>query len=401
MTQAMTHLFLCHYHEIALKKKNRHFFEKQLCHNIRQALNGLRYGSVRRVFGRVVVELDRDSPVGEIGRRLRKVFGIASLAQAWSCPPTLEAMQAALLELIAERKFQTFKIHARRANKSFYLTSPEMNQRLGAAVVREMGRNVRLENPDLTCFVHVVNRRAFIYFHRRRGLGGLPVGSSGRVTVLLSGGLDSPVAAYQIIKRGCSAQLVHFHSFPHTPAEAQQKVRLLVAKLSEYQYSSRLILVPFAAAQRQVVAMTPAETRVLLYRRLMLRVAEKLAAKHRSLALVTGESIGQVASQTLENIRVIGRVTRLPILRPLIGSNKEEIVELARRLGTFEIAASPEEDCCSLFVPLHPETRATLRQIEKAEAALEIDKMVQDMCTSCLVEKITQRPADTTATVTH
>ena len=200
MKHAMTRLFLCHYHEIALKKKNRHFFERQLCQNIRRALKGMPYGSVRRGFGRVLVELHPDSPVGEIGRRLRKVFGIASLAQAWSCPSTLEAIEAALLQLVAERRFETFKIHGRRADKNFYLTSPEMNQRLGAAVGRETGRSVRLENPDLTCFVHVVDRQAFIYFNRQRGPGGLPVGSSGRVTVLLSGGLDSPVAAYQIIK---------------------------------------------------------------------------------------------------------------------------------------------------------------------------------------------------------
>ncbi|MFQ5738609.1 MAG: tRNA uracil 4-sulfurtransferase ThiI [Acidobacteriota bacterium] len=384
----MDRCFLCHYHEIALKRGNRVLFENQLCRNIERALAGLPIRSVRRFHGRVIVGLTSESPVREVGSRLQNVFGIVNCSPAWVCEPVMRLIEKKLEELLRDRDFASFKIHARRANKSFPLTSPEINRRLGEFVVGRWKKKVRLDNPVLTCYVHLVNGHAFLYFERLPGSGGLPVGSAGKVVVLLSGGIDSPVAAYKVLRRGCRVIFVHFHSYPHTSLDSQQKVRQLVHLLSRFQYRSTLYMVPFAEAQRTIVALTPAETRVILYRRLMLRIGEHIARREHAQALVTGESIGQVASQTLENIGVISRATQLPVLRPLIGEDKEDIIHFARRIGTYPISILPDEDCCSLFVPPHPATRATLGRIERIETDFDPAAMATEARLQSVREKI-------------
>jgi thiamine biosynthesis protein ThiI len=388
----MDRCVVCHYHEISLKGNNRGFFESRLQQNIEQALTGLSYRSVARLSSRLLVELHPDSPVEEIEPRLRKVFGLVSCSPAWVSGVDLEALKANLWELVREREFQTFRISARRSDKAYPLNSQQLNEALGAFLVEKTGRKVRLEGPDLTCHLELVRRHAYLYFEKLPAVGGLPVGSAGRVAVLLSGGIDSPIAAYKVMKRGCRALFVHFHSFPHTSLESQDKVRQLVNLLNQHQYGSDLYLVPFAEAQRQVVALCPPEVRVILYRRLMLRLAERIAVRSRALALVTGDSIGQVASQTLENLHVIGAVAQLPVLRPLIGEDKEEIIQMARRLGTFEISTGPDVDCCSLFVPRHPETRAKLQNIERVEQSLDLEAIQQDALARTVRERIEYRP---------
>ena len=230
----------------------------------------------------------------------------------------------------------------------------------------------------MTCYVQILGEEALLQFEKLRGPGGLPVSTSGKVVVLISGGIDSPVAAYKIMKRGCRPIFVHFHSHPHTSLDAQDKVIELVEHLCRYQPSVRLYMVPFAAAQRSIVAHTPERTRVILYRRMMVRIANRIAAREKAKALVTGDSIGQVSSQTLDNIRVVSAVSQLPILRPLIGDDKEEIIAVARKIGTFGISIGADDDCCSMFVPKHPETRATLEQAEQAEAPLAIGELVSE-----------------------
>ncbi len=385
----MTRFVLCHYHEIALKKKNRLFFERLLCRNIERALRGLPYESVRRLFGRVVVELSPDSPLPEVLSRLGHVFGVANYSPAWACAAELEPMKRALWELVRKRSgFETFKIHSRRADKKYPLTSPFMNEQLGALIREKTGKRVQLRHPDLTCFVHVVNERAFMYFDRLAGAGGLPMSSAGKVVALISGGIDSPVAAYKMMRRGCRVVFAHFHSFPHTTPQSQEKVRELVAHLSRHQYRSTLYLLPFADAQRQIVAHTPPETRVILYRRMMLRAAQRIVRRERAVAMVTGDSIGQVASQTLQNLAVTSKVCKIPLFRPLIGDDKEEIIRLARQIGTYDISIRPDQDCCSLFVPRHPETRATLAAVKEAEKGLDMDAILEDLRARAEVEKI-------------
>ncbi len=369
--------FLCHYHEVGLKKGNRAFFERRLCQNIRRALAEYPYKSVRRISGRILVEVPGDAPHERIGQRLQKVFGLASCASAWLSGQSLEDLERNLWTLVRDREFDTFKIEARRAQKSFPLTSPELNRLLGSHVVERSGKGVNLTAPDLTCHVDIVERYAFLYFSKLPGARGLPVTTSGRVVVLLSGGIDSPVAAYKIMKRGCPVIFVHFHSYPFTNLESQEKVRRLVRMLNQFQFQSVLYRVPFAHTQRQIVALTPPETRVVFYRRFMLRIAERLALKEGALALVTGDSIGQVASQTLANLSVISSTVGMPVLRPLVGDDKEEIIQTARRIGTFPVSILPDVDCCSLFVPKHPETRARVAAIEKIEAALDVEELVE------------------------
>jgi thiamine biosynthesis protein ThiI len=369
--------FLCHYHEIALKGGNRRFFETILRDNIRKSLRGLEHGGVQRRFGRLQVLLKAGSPVAEIESRLSRVFGISNYSRAWAGPDDLDSVGTRLLAQISGKIFKTFKIHARRADKRFPLKSPEINRILGARVAVETGMKVQLENPELTCYVHFLDGQAHLYFERIRGAGGLPVSSGGKAVALLSGGIDSPVAAYRIMRRGCRTVFVHFHSYPHTSLEAQEKVIDLARILTVYQYRTRLYLVPFAEIQRQIVALTPPASRVLLYRRFMVRIADRIARREKAQALVTGESIGQVASQTLENIRAIGAVARFPVLRPLIGFDKEEIINQARQIGTFETSTQSDEDCCSLFVPRHPETRARIDQLQAAEEPLDIPTLVR------------------------
>ena len=248
----------------------------------------------------------------------------------------------------------------------------EINQRVGAYVKERSGAKVDLENAELTCWIEIVEKYALLYVERLAGPGGLPVGTSGKVVVLLSGGIDSPVAAWKMIKRGCTPVFVHFHSFPYTNKESQEKTKQIARLLSEYALRAKLYLVPFADVQRHIMVDTPLDTRVILYRRYMLRLAQEIAHREKARLLVTGDSVGQVASQTIENIDVISRAVSMPILRPLIGDDKLEIVHVARKIGTYDISIQPDQDCCSLFVPKHPETKANSVEIEKSETRLDV-----------------------------
>ncbi|PYR83148.1 MAG: tRNA 4-thiouridine(8) synthase ThiI [Acidobacteria bacterium] len=284
----------------------------------------------------------------------------------------MENLEVNAWGLMEGYSFKSFRIEARRGDKTFPHTSVEINQRVGAYVKQQSGARVDLERAQMTCWIEIVEKYALIYLERLPGPGGLPVGTSGKVVVLLSGGIDSPVAAWKMIKRGCTAVFVHFHSFPYTNKESQEKAKQIVQLLCHYALQAKIYLVPFAEVQRHIMVDTPLDTRVILYRRYMLRLAEQIARREKARVLVTGDSVGQVASQTIENIDVISRAVSMPTLRPLIGDDKIEIIEIARQIGTYEISIQPDQDCCSLFVPKHPETKANLAEIEKSEAQLNV-----------------------------
>jgi thiamine biosynthesis protein ThiI len=275
--------------------------------------------------------------------------------------------------------------------------SPEIERILGARVQQALGWKVRLEDPELTIHVEVLHDEAFYFFGKHRGAGGLPTGASGRVVCLLSGGIDSPVAAWRIMRRGCTAHLLHFHGQPFLPATSQQKVRDIAALLARYQLRVRLYSVAFGELQRQVVLAVPPALRVVVYRRLMLRIGEAIARTTGARALVTGEVIGQVASQTLENLSVIDSVAGMPVLRPLIGTDKDEITLEAERLGTFPISIIPDEDCCTLFTPRHPVTRARVDEIEAVEAQLPVGEMVRTAVAGTGTEEFAWPPARVTS----
>jgi thiamine biosynthesis protein ThiI len=379
---------LIHYHEINLKGNNRAWFEAHLQRHIVSLLKGLAYDSIQRYAGRLLISLVPDSPAEEITRRLKMVFGIANFAVAHEVAAEMEAIQSGLAELIPEVDFRSFKIDARRGTKDFPLNSQQLNQQLGAFVQAIAKAKVRMENPDAVFFVEIVGGRAFLFLSRIPGSGGLPSGTGGKVLCLLSGGIDSPVAAYRLMRRGCRVLYVHFHSFPHTTAESQDKVRRILQILSRFQLESLLYLVPFAEVQREIVAFAPPPLRVILYRRFMVRIAQTLAQKEDASALVTGDSLGQVASQTLENLRTVSAAAALPIFRPLIGDDKEEIMRMAREIGTYDISILADQDCCSLFVPKHPETMSSLEQAERAELQLDSARLTQSALSAATREVI-------------
>jgi tRNA uracil 4-sulfurtransferase len=377
---------IVHYHELSLKRGNRPLFLRHLQRNLRDATRDLGPVSLRQLSGRIVLDVEGHPTPETVRDRVARVFGVASCALAYRVPSTLDAMQAAVAELVAGREFASFRISARRAFKTFPLTSVEMNRALGAFVLERVATRVDLQHPAFTIHVEVMPAETFVYVERTPGPGGLPVGVSGTVAALLSGGIDSPVAAWRMMKRGCRVLFIHFHSVPYLPATSQEKARRLVDTLTPWQYRSRLIFVPFGEVQREVVLTVPPPARVVIYRRLMIRIAEVIARRHGALALATGESVGQVASQTLENIARIDEVAGMPILRPLIGMDKLEIIEQARRLDTFETSIEPDADCCTLFVPRHPATRMTEAEVQGAEAKLDVPALVAQGAAGASVE---------------
>ena len=371
-------VIVVHYHEIALKAGNRGLFIGRLMGNLRKATGGQGVHGIRKQSGRIILGLRRDADWAAVRARVGEVFGVANFALASRVNPRLPDLERAVEEGLAGRTFASFRITAKRAFKEFPLTSMQVNEHLGTFVLNMTGTRVDLSHPELTVFVEILPREAYVYFEKVPGPGGLPVGVGGRVVVLLSGGIDSPVAAYRVMKRGCPVTFVHFHSHPYLEKTSQEKADALVAHLTRFQYASRLTLVPFGEIQREVVLSVPPPYRVVVYRRLMARIAEQVAQKEGALALATGESLGQVASQTLENLVVIEEAVRLPILRPLIGMDKDEIAAAARAIGTFETSIIRDQDCCTLFTPKHPVVRSTVEEIRQVEARLDVPALVAE-----------------------
>ena len=368
---------LVRYHEVALKKGNRPYFVELLKRNLVSAVKGLGLEEAKSLPARLLLRFSAGGNAEEIRRRVEGVFGVANFSFAERVPRDLDALQARVLDALDGKRFASFRVDARRADKEFPLTSPEINRRIGAAIKERSGARVDLKNGELTIAIEILPRDAFFAFDKIAGAGGLPVGASGRVVSLISGGIDSPVAAYRMMQRGCRLIFVHFHGAPYLDGTSQEKVRQLVQILTRRQFTSRLYLVPFGEIQRQIVAAVLRPLRVVLYRRMMLRIAESIARREKAGALVTGESLAQVASQTLENMTVIEKASRLSILRPLVGMDKQEIIDQARRIGTFETSAIPDQDCCQLFVPKHPATKARLADVEDSESRLDIPALTQ------------------------
>jgi thiamine biosynthesis protein ThiI len=376
-----------HYQEIALKGRNRPWFVAHLVRNLRQATSDLDVTAVRALMGRIEVVLGPSADWPVVRERLSRVFGVANFAKAGRAPLDVDVIATEILRDLGDQQTETFRLSARRADKRFPLTSPQIEREIGGRIKEARGWAVNLGNPELTIHVEALTNEAFYYFGKHKGAGGLPVGASGRVVCLLSGGIDSPVAASRLMRRGCRVTFVHFHSYPVLSRASQEKVRELATLLTQYQYHSRLLLVPFVEVQQRVILTVPAPLRVVLYRRLMMRIAERVAQQYRALALATGEVVGQVASQTLENLSRINEVVQLPVLRPLIGMDKEEITAEAQRLGTYPVSIIPDQDCCTLFTPKHPATKARRGEVERAEASLPVQEMIEQALAGTAVEE--------------
>ena len=376
-----------HYHEIGLKGRNRGFFEGQLVRNIERAVRRFEGVKVSNLNGRLLVRTD-PSVTAEVATAVARTFGVAFCAPCAIVETDVDHMTTAALALLSERSFETFAIAARRSTKEFSLSSREINIALGSAVQAATGAGVNLSNPDECVHIEVVGRRSFVYVDKVEGPGGLPVGSSGKVVSLLSGGIDSPVATFRILKRGAKAVLCHFHSAPFTDTSSARKATELARAIAERQGTTTLYKVAIGEAQQQIVVTAPPELRVVLYRRLMVRIAELVAAHEGAKALVTGDSLGQVASQTLENLACVDDVATMPVLRPLIGVDKQEIVSEAQRYGTYETSILPFEDCCSLFVPRSPATRASAEECRRAEEGIDVAALAASCFAAAEIERL-------------
>lgn len=366
-----------HYAEIGLKGRNRSFFERTLAENIIKRFHGVDSVRVERMRGRFLVRAS--SPLSESvwEERLRTVFGIAYFAPAIPVSRNLEDIEEAILSNFPPEPPGSFRISASRADKSFPLTSLELERRLGEAVRSHTNRPVDLKKPAITVYLEITHTSALIYFTRKEGPGGLPVGVSGKVGLLLSGGIDSPVAGFLALKRGCRVVPIHFHSQPFGNWMASEEKAIEIVKvLMDWGMEPYIYIVPIGDLQQEIVLSAPSALRLVLYRRLMLRIAERIMEREKGLALVTGDSLGQVASQTLESIAAISQAASMPILRPLIGFDKAEIIKLANSIGTYEISIRPGEDCCQFLLPLKVATRPALADVLEAEKPLDMERMV-------------------------
>ena len=386
---------IIHYHEVALKGRNRSFFEQRLVQNLRMAVRDVGGKQVDALQGRIRVILSPDASWPVVRDRIARVFGIANFSLAQSAPfdddttRLLDPLKNAIGDAIHDMRFNTFRVSAKRSDKRFPLTSMDVECEIGAHVRSVTGKSVDLRHPDLTIHVETLIKDAYYFMEREEGPGGLPVGTSGKVACLLSGGIDSPVAAFRLMKRGCTATFIHFHGRPYVSRASEEKVRELAALLTRYQFQSRLHLVAFGDIQRQIVVGAPSAFRIVLYRRMMIRIAEELARRERCWALVTGDSLGQVASQTAENLSVVEEAAGMPVLRPLIGMDKVEITAQAQRIGTYEISIEPDQDCCRLFVPPHPSTRTGIDHIRKIERDFDVIALVKQGLDAAEVVELT------------
>ncbi|MBS0178983.1 MAG: tRNA 4-thiouridine(8) synthase ThiI [Nitrospira sp.] len=376
------HCAIVHYHELALKGRNRDFFEQRLVRNLRLAFKDLKIRRIESLQGRIRVTIPDSASPALVIERVRRTCGVSNVLLTESVPLDLRAPDLTLLKQVAERQlaehtFQSFRVTAKRADKRLPLTSMDVEREVGGYLFDVTGKSVKLKQPDLTLYIELLTNEAHVAARKVQGPGGMPVGTSGKVACLISGGIDSPVAAYRMMKRGCKAVFVHFSGRPLVSRASEEKVQELVQLLTTYQYESRLHIIPFGEIQREIVANAPAPFRVVLYRRIMVRIAQELARRERCWALVTGDSLGQVASQTPENLSVIEDAAELPVLRPLIGMDKIEITEQAQQIGSFATSIEPDQDCCKLFVPLHPSTKTRLDDILRVERSLEISAFVK------------------------
>ena len=366
-------IILLKYGEISLKGLNRPMFERQLISNVAKALAPLGKFSVRKSQSTIYVEPLEDSADTELAvERLSKVFGIVNICPAVKCEKTIESIEKTTLECLSQMdiKGKTFKVEAKREDKQFPMNSPQICRHMGGVILKNTdGLSVDVHNPDILVQIEI-RKEAYIFTHKVSGAGGMPIGTAGRATLLLSGGIDSPVAGWMIAKRGVRLEAVHLHSHPYTSDRAKEKVIDLARIMSAYTGEIRLHVVPFTEIQLDIIEKCPKNYLTIIMRRLMMRIAEKISVQNGSNALITGESIGQVASQTMESLVVTDNAVNMPVFRPCIGMDKEEIVTISKKIDTYETSILPFEDCCTIFVPKHPKTKPSVAEIEEAEKLL-------------------------------
>jgi len=367
----MYNSIIIHYNEIAIKGKNRIFFEKKLISNIYASIN--KKHKITRHYGFILIDINNPTleEINTLEQKLTKIPGIANFSFAFKSPLDFEILKKNTVSFLENYTFDSFKVDAKRSNKQFFLTSPQINVSLGEVIYTSLNKKVDIKNPELTLFVEVSLKEIFIFTSRTPGLGGLPVGVSANVICSLSGGIDSPVAAFLFMKRGAKVIFVHIYNNTLVKKEILDKIKNLVNTLNQFQGNSKLYVVPFSNIQKHIIANIDSDYRMIIYRRFMFKIIDEISKKENAKAVITGDNIGQVASQTIENMTTIYSATKLPIFSPLIAFDKNEIITIAKKIDTYKTSIIPYPDCCSYMLSKHPKTRSTLDEILEMEKKIE------------------------------
>jgi len=349
--------------------------------NVEEMLEKINYRKIYKDSGKIVIDINKNTEALKIKKILKNIPGISNFMFAVSCEKDIEKIKEKTIEFIKlseeNQKRKTFKIEARRADKKFKLKSPEINYTIGEYVLENTELKVDVHNPDMEVVVDIGSKNCFIYSEKIKGVGGLPTGTAGKLVSLISGGIDSPVASFMMMRRGAKIVFVHFKNKTISSGAGDDKIKKLIEMLSHFQGKSKLYIVPFEEFQKEIIAKIPSKNRMIIYRRIMFRLAEIIAKKENAKGFVTGDSLSQVASQTIDNINVIYDAANLPVLAPLIGINKQETIDLSKQINTYETSIIPYQDCCSFLIAKHPETRAKLNEIVEQEKNLEIDRIIK------------------------
>ena len=385
----MTHrCILIHYHEIGLKGDNRSWFENIFIENIKKQLNGLPYKKIQIIAARILITGIDSSASKLYSNNLKRVMGLKHAFTMSVVELNEEAINLEVQNQIKKIVFNTFRISTKRQDKNFPLTSQDINQIIGQKVVESSSKKVNLTNPELNIIIELVNGKAYIGHEKIKGYGGLPVGSGEKALSLISSGIDSPVASFLLLKRGVDVHYVHFNSAPATSIQSIHNVKKILYELSKYQINCSLYNIPLLEIQEKIMKNVPDKYWIIFFRRSMYLIANLLANKLNINALITGENVGQVASQTISNIRATSESINIPVLRPLAGFNKEDIINIATKIGTYNISIEPYEDCCSFFVPRHPSTSANIDEVRSIANSLKLDDLYDKLIASTIEEKI-------------
>ena len=376
--ESPSYSILLHYSEIALKLKNRSHFEKIFIQNIKMHMQGLEYSRIELYAARVLIHDINKNIWDEYKKRLEQIIGMQHATLVLKTKTDLDQIKNAAKLLIKDKNIDSFRITTKRNDKSFEYDTNDINKHLGSFVQELTNAKVSLKFYSLNIIIEILKNYSFVGYERIKGYSGLPAGSQERALSLISSGIDSPVASFELIKRGVKLDYIHFHSYPAISNQSIENVKEILNILKLYQLKSKLYLVPILSIQQKIMEIIPDKFWVIFFRRVMLQISNIIANKINAVALVTGDSVGQVASQTLSNIRAISDASFLPILRPLSGSNKEDIINKAKKIGTYDISVLPYQDCCSFFVPKHPETKAKMKDILFYESKINLDDLIDE-----------------------
>ena len=375
MASNFNYSILIHYSEIALKKNNRRFFENIFLKNIKTHLKKISYKSIKLINARILINNIHLSDWKDIKIQLSQVMGLKNFMLVIKINSNIDFINNAAKYIIKNKKFGSFSINTKRSNKEFNLNSQEVNILIGQNIKDITNKKVDLTNPDITIYIEILLNCSFVGIEKINGFSGLPANCQEKALSLISSGIDSPVSSFEVIKRGVTLDYIHFHSYPATNKQSINNVKKIINQLTKYQLNTTLYLVPLLKIQEKIIEQVPEKFWVIFFRRYMIMIANDIAKKINALALITGDSIGQVSSQTLSNIHVVSDASELPIIRPLSGMNKEEIINKARKINTYELSIEPYEDCCSFFIPAHPSTKSKLFDINRINKKLDLNKL--------------------------